>query len=169
MVCKVPLTQRAYAILLREQCKYSFWMIARKSCMSKSSAPRFYRAQLEEMSHRQVRTAVDNVPRKRGLSPRLNDRDKRAILRTVKNLQKTLCNFTVMQLVAEAGIDPNVAHRRTFSRYLNCWGYHFLQSRKKGQRFETKTCKSCEGYFERQPGLFYATYRFLLGWRIICP
>lgn len=38
-----------------------------------------------------------------------------------------------MQLVAEAGFDPNVAHRRqTFSTYLNCWGYHFLQSRKKG-------------------------------------
>ena len=49
-----------------------------------------------------------------------------------QNLQKTHCNFTVMQLVAEAGIDPNVAHRRTFSRYLNCWGYHFLQSAKKG-------------------------------------
>ena len=94
--------------------------------MSKSSAHRFYRAQLEEISYRQVGTAVDNVPRKRGPSPR------RAILQTIKNLQKIHCNFTVMQLVAEAGIDPNVAHRRTFSRYLNCWGYHFLQSRKKG-------------------------------------
>ena len=37
-----------------------------------------------------------------------------------------------MLLVAEAGIDPKVAHRQKFSRYLNCWGYHFLQSRKKG-------------------------------------
>ena len=100
--------------------------------MSKSSAQCFYRAQLEEISYRHVATAVDNVPCKIGPFPRLNDRYRRAILRTIKNLQKTHCNFTVMQLVAEAGIDPNVAHRQTFSRYLNCWGYHFLQSRKKG-------------------------------------
>ena len=93
-------------------------MIARKSGMSKSSAHRSYRADLEEISYRQVGTTVDNVVRKRCPSPRLNDRDKRAILS--KNLQMTHCNFTVMQLVAEAGIDPNVAHRRTFSRYLNC-------------------------------------------------
>ena len=90
--------------------------------MSKSSAHRFYRAQLEEIRYKQIGTAANNVPRKRGPSPRLNDRDKHAILRTIKNLQKTHCNFTVMQLVAEAGIDPNVAHRRTFSRYLN-WDY----------------------------------------------
>ena len=65
--------------------------------MSKSSAHRFYRAQMEEISYRQVGTAVDNVPRKRGPSPRLNNRDKRAILQTIKNLQRTHSNFTVMQ------------------------------------------------------------------------
>ena len=64
--------------------------------MSKSSAHRFYRAQLEEISYKQIGTAVDNVPRKRGPSPRLNDRDKRAILRTIKNMQKNHYNFTVM-------------------------------------------------------------------------
>ena len=62
----------------------------------------------------------------------LLDRDKRAILQTIKNLQKTHCNFTLMQLVGEAGIDPNVAHRWTFFRYLNFCRNHFLQSHKKG-------------------------------------
>ena len=100
-------------VLLRKKCTYSFQMIARKSAMTKSSAHHFYRAQLEEITYKQIGTAVDNVPRKGGLSPRLNDRDKCAILRTIKNLQKTHCNFTVMQFAAEAGIDPNVAHRRT--------------------------------------------------------
>ena len=162
------------AILLREQCKYSFRMIARKSGMSKSSAYRLYRAQLEEINYRQVGTAVDNVPRKRGPSPRLNDIEKRAILRTVKNLQKTHCNFTVIQLVAEAGIGPNVAHRRTFSRYLNCWGYHFLQSPKKGllsdkdKDLRLKHARAVRGILKDSPDFFYATYRFLFGWHIIC-
>ena len=88
MVCKVTPTQRVYAILLREKCKYSFRMIAWKSVMSKSSAHRFYRAQLEEIRCKQIGTAVDTVPRKRGPSPRLNDRDKRAILRTDKKSAK---------------------------------------------------------------------------------
>ena len=91
MVCKVTPTRPAYAILLREKCKYSFRMIAQKSAMSKSLTNRFYRAQLEEISYKQIGKAVDNVPRKRGPSPRLNNRDKRAILGTIKNLQKTHC------------------------------------------------------------------------------
>ena len=168
MVCKVTPTQRAYAILLREKCKYSFWMIAWKSAMSKSSAHRFYRAQLEEIRYKQIGTAVDNVPRKRGPSPRLNDRDKRAILRTIKNLQKTHCNFTVIQLVAEAGIDPKVAHRRTFSRYLNCWGYHFLQSRKKGllsdkdKDLRLKHARVVRGILKDSPDFFTQHIAFYL-------
>ena len=75
--------------LLQEKCKYNFQIKARKSAISKSLAHRFYRAQLKEISYKQIGTAVDNVPCKRGPSPRLNDRDKRAILRTIKNLQKT--------------------------------------------------------------------------------
>ena len=74
-----------------------------------------------------------------------------------------------MQLVAEAGTDPNAAHRRLFSRYLNCWGYHFLQSRKKAllsdkdKDLRLKHARVVRGILKDS-----ATYCFLFGWRIIC-
>ena len=57
----------------------------------------------------------------------------------------------MMQLVAEAGIDPNVVHRQTFSRYLNCRGYHFLQSRKKDKDLRLKPANVVMGISKDSP------------------
>lgn len=128
MVSKLSAVQKAYAILLRDEGGYTFREIARKCRMSKSSAHRLWQYRQKYVNRCNSR----HVERKRGPKRRLGERERRLIERTMKRMRATNCNFTVMTLVREAGIDPMKAHRRTFTRYLNNWGYHFLQSRKKG-------------------------------------
>lgn len=128
MVSKLSPVQKAYAILLRDEGGYTFREIARKCRMSKSSAHRLWQYRQKYVNRCNSR----QVERKRGPKRRLGERERRLIERTMKRMRATNCNFTVMTLVREAGIDPTIAHRRTFTRYLNNWGYHFLQSRKKG-------------------------------------
>ena len=54
------------------------------------------------------------------------------LLRTLHIMRRTRRQITVMSLVREAGLDPTLVHRRTFSKYLNALGFKFLQVRKKG-------------------------------------
>ncbi len=67
-----------------------------------------------------------------GRPRRLNERDERLPLRTVKTLRKTSVNFSVKDVIHESGLDPSVIKRRTISLYLNRAGYQHLQARKKG-------------------------------------
>ena len=54
------------------------------------------------------------------------------LLRTLHMMRKNRREITVMSLVKEAGLDPTLVHRRTFTKYLNALGFKFLQARKKG-------------------------------------
>lgn len=130
MVAKLKPTKVAYAILLREKERYSFRIIAKKCNISKSSAHRIWKYRQNYLRSECKEKAI--VHRNKGRKPRINERDKREMLRTLTRMRKKDVNLTVMSLVREAGIDPTLVHRRTFTRYLNKWGFHFLQSRKKG-------------------------------------
>ena len=63
---------------------------------------------------------------------KLNARDKCMLLRTLHVMRRNRGQITVMSLVKEAGLDPTLVHQRTFSMYLNAWGFKFLQAQKKG-------------------------------------
>lgn len=67
-----------------------------------------------------------------GPKARLTARDKRLLLRMLVKMRKTNWNVTVMSMVKEAGLDPLLMHRRTYTRYLNAVGFNFLQAWKKG-------------------------------------
>ena len=77
--------QKAYALLLRQERKYSLRRIAVKSGMSKSSVHRICK---ENNIFRQGTNDVDSmrqcreVRRKLGPKPKLNARDNRMLLRT---------------------------------------------------------------------------------------
>ena len=66
-----------------------------------------------------------------GRPKRINERMERLLLRTLTKLREQNVNFTVEELINECDIDPSTVSRRTVSRYLNKWGYRYLQARKK--------------------------------------
>ena len=105
------------------------------SGMSKSSVHRIW--QKRKILCRVRNPGVEIVQhnkkkRKPGPHPKLSARDKRAPLRTLQNMHKNKRNISVMSLVKEAGLDPMLLHRRTYTKYLNAMGFFFLQAQKKG-------------------------------------
>lgn len=127
--------QKAYAVLLRQNRKGSFRKIATMSGMSKSSVHRIWKNKNALCT---VSKTKDETPqyrelrRKPGPKPKLNSRDKRVLMRTFKIMRKEKRQITVMSLVKEAGLNPTLLHRRTYTKYLNAMGFKFLQARKKG-------------------------------------
>ena len=103
--------------------------IARECKISKSSAHRFLRGVRENSKSTQEKLKMSSKP---GPKPKINARDKRLLLRTLKRVREKNANITVMSLVQEADLDPLLVHRRTYTKYLNEMGFHFLQARKKG-------------------------------------
>ena len=78
------------------------------------------------------------------------------LLRTLHIMRRTRRQITVMSLVREAGLDPTLVHRRTFSKYLNALGFKFLQVRKKGgcqmkTRKKVLICQRHEEDFAQMP------------------
>ena len=63
---------------------------------------------------------------------KLNSRNVRSLIRTLKVLRLREPNVSVKSLVIETGLSLDTVSRRTFSRILNKNGYGFLQRRKKG-------------------------------------
>lgn len=125
MVFKKRLTgeQRALAIFLRSERKYSYAEIGKKTKMSPSSVFRVVNgAKRNKATER----------KKLGRHEKLTVRDKRKLHRAIISLRELNPNFTVMEVVQRSGIDLNVAHYRTFLRQIRKFGYQFRQSRKKG-------------------------------------
>ena len=116
--------RRAYAFFLRKECNASFRVIAEKCGISRSSAQRIC-SQLGL----DRKTLVQ--PRK-GRPRKIQERDERVLIRTLKKMRATNVNLTVKHLMRESGLTSQLASERTFSRCLNANGYYFLQARKKG-------------------------------------
>ena len=71
--------------------------------------------------------------RKGGRPSKLDARDERQLLRTLKILRKEAeGQFLSKRLMEKAGIQESHASNRTVRRCLERHGYHFLQARKKG-------------------------------------
>lgn len=125
---KIRPLQKAYALLQLEKGKYTVREIAKMTNMSKSTVHRI--SQNKKQLLGQVQTS--KIKRKPGRKPKLTERHKRMLVRSLKRLRQRSVNFTSYDLVRDSGIDASIAHRRTITRYLNKMGYYFMQSRKKG-------------------------------------
>jgi hypothetical protein len=72
------------------------------------------------------------VCKKKGRPRKLNSRNVRSLIRTLKVLGLREPNVSVKSLVMETGLSLDAVSRRTVSHTLNENGYGFLQRRKKG-------------------------------------
>lgn len=125
---KIRPFQKAYALLQLEKRKYTIREIAKMCNISKSTVHRLWKNRKNIF----LESGELKSKRKPGRKPKLGDRDKRKITRSIHRMRKDNVNFTTQSLLHDAGIDPSIAHRRTITRYLNKWGFYFMQSRKKG-------------------------------------
>lgn len=111
---------------------------------------------------------IRNSKGKPGPIPRINARDKRLLIRTLMRMRKDNCNLTVMSLVKEAGLDPSLMHRRTYTKYLNSLGFYFLQARKKGLLSEkdklarVRYARHMKAVLKRHPDFYSSHIAFYL-------
>ena len=69
---------------------------------------------------------------KEGRPGKLNSRNVRSLIRTLKGLRIREPNVSVRSLVIESGLGLDTVSRWTYSRILNESGYGYLQRWKKG-------------------------------------
>ena len=69
---------------------------------------------------------------KPGPKCKLSDRQKRQLVRCLKQLRKSESDFTCKRLMEAAGIEQAQVSVRTVTRFLNSKRYFYLQTRKKG-------------------------------------
>ncbi len=138
MAKKLSPVQIASAIYWRQRDKASFRTIAKKCNMSKSSAHRVWSSR--ELHLKPKRERLSWSGKKVGRKPKLGQREKRLLMRTVHRLRGENVNFNIPSLIEAAGLQGAVK-RRTVSRYLNSSGYRFLQARKKGLLNDEDKCK----------------------------
>lgn len=168
MVRELSAFKQAHAFCLREKGEGSFREIAKKCGMSKSSAHRIWKRNMSLREGHKGRKEDGIIKRKPGPHPRLSARDKRVLLRTLENMRKTNCNITVMGLVAQAGLDPTLMHRRTYTKYLNGMGFNFLQARKKGllsdkdKKIRLKHARSMKNVLKSYPDFYTKHIAFYL-------
>lgn len=123
---RITAVQRAFAHLLRIKHSASYGEIAKTCKISKSSCYRICNMPKWEAENRLKTCKRKGRPRK------LNPRNVRSLIRTLKDLRLREPNVSVKSLVIETGLSLDSVSRRTFSRILNENGYGFLQRRKKG-------------------------------------
>lgn len=116
-------------IVERERNESSYRKLARKYGISKSYAHELFQKRREFYVDP---TDYLKPKKRRGRKKKLSFRDVRMLERSIKRLRRQSVNFTVMDVVRNAGFKGNEVHRRTFSSYLNGLGYRFLNARKKG-------------------------------------
>jgi predicted DNA-binding protein YlxM (UPF0122 family) len=169
--------QQAYALFLRQNGKLSLRRIAAMSNMSKSSVHRICQkgSNLCGLSNADVEVAQSHKHRRKpGPKLKLSARDKRVLLRTLHIMRKNKRHITVMSLVKEAGLDPTLLHRRTYTKYLNAMGFKFLEARKKGLlsdkdkkiRFQyasamKKTLRDCPDFYKNQISFYLDGVSFI--------
>ena len=81
---------------------------------------------------------TSNTTNRGGRPYKLGKRSVTKLLRALKKLKSSNRLNTVKSFVERHGLSFEMASRRTFSRYLNENGYHYLQARKKGLLSEKK-------------------------------
>ena len=118
--------QRALALLMRREMKYSYRKIALKTNMSKTSVQRIVKQ--ADCGRKSVLNSKSNRGRRKSLS----ERDQRKLRRAIIQLREKTPNFTVMEVVQRSGVSATLVSYRTFVRYVKKLGYGFFQSRKKG-------------------------------------
>ena len=121
---KITPVQKANAHLLGGKHNASYSHIAKECKILKSSSHRICSKQINEQNTK--------VCKKKGRPRKLNSRNERSLISTLKVLRLHESNVSVKSLVMETGLSLDAASRRTVSRILNENGYAFLQRRKKG-------------------------------------
>ena len=107
----------------------SICQIAVKCGVSKSTVFRvFSKKERKEWKN----TGVDGKDGRMGRPKRLDERTQRLLLRTFIRLRKENINLSIKHLLVQCGLNAVSVHQRTISRYLNQFGYKYLQARKKG-------------------------------------
>lgn len=143
---KITAVQKAYARLLREKQRASYSEIAQRCKISKASSYR--------ICNRPINSKENKVSKKKGRPRKLNDRDVRSLIRSLKILRTSEPNLSVTSLVINSGLSLETVSRRTFSRVLNENGYGFLQRRKKGmlsdrdRKMRRKFCRSMQTWMK---------------------
>ena len=117
--------QRAFALFLHREKRYSLREVAIRAKMSKTTAWHIVRAQHSTTEGGKKFT-------KRGCHKKLTARDSRKLNRALLLLRREDPNFTVMDVVKRSGIPLHKAHYRTFCREIKELGYSFRNSRRKG-------------------------------------
>ena len=121
---RISAEQRAKVWFLKENTTLSIREIGRRCRISKSSVARIYR----ELNSRSTKRKVVKMGRPR----KINERDGRALIRGLQRLRAKCASISVKRIVKESGLSFELAHRRTFSRFLNEKGYGFFPARRKG-------------------------------------
>ena len=121
---KISVERKALAICLRKELKLSYGDIAKKCGISKSSARQI--CGYVQIARKRCFPATMGRPKK------LQERDRRILIHTLKKIRATNVNFTLKQLLKESGLNMTMASKRTFYRILHESGYYFLQARQKG-------------------------------------
>ena len=117
---------RAYVKYLTKHGQISTREIIEKTGVSRAT---IYRIKKEKAGDK----SVSQKRRRRGGRPtKLDARDERQLLRSLKILRKEEGQFSSKRLMEKAGIQESQASNRTVRRCLKRHGYHFLQARKKG-------------------------------------
>ena len=123
---QIAAEKRALARYFRTYSEFSFRRIARECGITKSSAQRICSRGFDENGPRKSEKKQTGRPRK------VSKRHMRTRIRALKNLRSSNVHVTVKSLVEESGLNPELASRRTYSRYLNELGYSYLSARRKG-------------------------------------
>ena len=118
---------RAYARFLLEQKHMSCRKVAQTAGgISKSSVGRM------KTPSSTKRASQRNGNRKPGRPSNLSPRDKRRILRCLKQLRNTEGFFTSDRLMQVSGISKDQISGCAFRKFLNSMGYYFMNARQKG-------------------------------------
>ena len=122
--------QRAKDCFLKENTKLSLREITRKCEISKTSVGRICNESSKGQSQGK------NSSKKLGRPRKISDRDGHAVFCALERLRGRGANITVKNVVKESGVSMEVAHRQTFSRFLNEKGYGYFVARRKGILYE---------------------------------
>ena len=117
---------RAYVKYLAENEKISTREIIEKTGISRASVYRIKAAKKSLTNTTNKGNHAGGRPRK------LDSRDERKLIRTLKLLRKEEGQFSAKRLMERAGIQESLVSNRTVRRCLKRHGYQFLQARKKG-------------------------------------
>ena len=124
---KIPAKQRVKPSFFKENTRFSLREIAQICHISNSSV-----ARISHLSTTRTSLSTNSSSRKVGWPRKITERDGRALCRALERLQAGGANMTVKNVLKESETSLKVAHRLTFSRFLNEKGYVYFVARRKG-------------------------------------